>query len=882
MALIYDSSHSGQEIDAAVEAVQTTIPSQLTQIGSKIGDLSILTTAAKNNVVAAVNEINGKVGSLATGKYYGFYNTASALPTSGNENGYAYVGATAPYSIYNGVSNGGTMSWTDSGSKISNASVADEEDITQDSNGKLSFKDRGTLNGLGYKILRGNATFESQVSAANTIYEIRYNFILSNDFTIPSGCVLRFNGGSIGGGHTLTFDNTILENAERGFTKDVVPGGTIYRNSVNVDWWQTLKISSADYTNRVSAAGTDNDTIFSNIFSWGSIKEIIFGNGIYIFNRTFIPAYYAASRVHIHGQGCGNTCLYFPQSEGLLFTRGDLGESIIEDFAIHSNRECIKFHIYASSDRYNACHGNNFKRLLLISNDGEFAFGAVWNYSSFLYGNRFEKIRYWVKEDSACFSHLAGGLGHSYFDVTDTINDFAKNSLGKSYSTIWDACSGVNAKYCNTGVGIKHIYTYKNAGKSSESLGLDAGLGIDGKQGGTLTFESCNFESYLGEFIKYETAYLDPTIEFKNCRFTTHKFADFTNKAHISVSNLRGLIGFPSQVWDDTAQAYNTSICIADRLNLSLLVEADVSMVNQSGNSVSEANEKLNSLPLYYDGKYHYFLERKKYTISDEMICKYKSIRITEYDFSNPPSSLISSIKGLPEIISFKNATDSNNTATLGLECNLARSWGDIANIAPVVLVNMSQYIITLKLWNNGSIVRLIPFKYAMIIGNGVIYPNTEIEQTWNVNFNVNVGDIIDGLKCIEKNSGIYCSAARKNNWPFSVNNTLSPTYNMFAHNGYIYLCVVKGTTASEAPEYSTTINTLTTDGTAQFLCLGKAARFIRTSGTTSQRPTLDSADEGMEYYDSTLKKKILWNGIAWTNLDGTSLDSTSTETQAE
>jgi hypothetical protein len=37
-----------------------------------------------------------------------------------------------------------------------------------------------------------------------------------------------------------------------------------------------------------------------------------------------------------------------------------------------------------------------------------------------------------------------------------------------------------------------------------------------------------------------------------------------------------------------------------------------------------------------------------------------------------------------------------------------------------------------------------------------------------------------------------------------------------------------------------------------------------------------------MEYYDSTLKKKILWNGTAWTNLDGTSLDGASTETPAE
>lgn len=42
--------------------------------------------------------------------------------------------------------------------------------------------------------------------------------------------------------------------------------------------------------------------------------------------------------------------------------------------------------------------------------------------------------------------------------------------------------------------------------------------------------------------------------------------------------------------------------------------------------------------------------------------------------------------------------------------------------------------------------------------------------------------------------------------------------------------------------------------------------------GTTEERPTLLNSDEGFEYYDSTLKKKILWNGIKWTNIDGTAL----------
>ena len=40
----------------------------------------------------------------------------------------------------------------------------------------------------------------------------------------------------------------------------------------------------------------------------------------------------------------------------------------------------------------------------------------------------------------------------------------------------------------------------------------------------------------------------------------------------------------------------------------------------------------------------------------------------------------------------------------------------------------------------------------------------------------------------------------------------------------------------------------------------------------TSKRPSLKSNDEGFEYYDIILKKKILWNGTAWVNIDGTEL----------
>ena len=42
--------------------------------------------------------------------------------------------------------------------------------------------------------------------------------------------------------------------------------------------------------------------------------------------------------------------------------------------------------------------------------------------------------------------------------------------------------------------------------------------------------------------------------------------------------------------------------------------------------------------------------------------------------------------------------------------------------------------------------------------------------------------------------------------------------------------------------------------------------------GSTSNRPILTEINKGFQYYDSTLKKMILWNGTSWVNLDGSAL----------
>lgn len=113
------------------------------------------------------------------------------------------------------------------------ANAADEEDITAE-NGLLKLANRSAINGMGYVILRKDKTFAEQVTLANTIYEIRYDFDLDGgEVTIPYGCVLDFQGGSLSNGN-LNGNSTCIQ------------GNTLYIfDSINIlGDWNIRRISS--------------------------------------------------------------------------------------------------------------------------------------------------------------------------------------------------------------------------------------------------------------------------------------------------------------------------------------------------------------------------------------------------------------------------------------------------------------------------------------------------------------------------------------------------------------------------------------------------------------------------------------------------------------
>lgn len=121
---------------------------------------------------------------------------------------------------------------------------ADEEDITQSQSSVLKFKNKGydeaNFSGLGRTYLRKNIVngvnvlTQDMINNPNTIYHIQYDYNLNGQtITIPSGCVLLFEGGSISNGN-INFVNTTIESNYPMF--DCKLQGSITNSILKVLW----------------------------------------------------------------------------------------------------------------------------------------------------------------------------------------------------------------------------------------------------------------------------------------------------------------------------------------------------------------------------------------------------------------------------------------------------------------------------------------------------------------------------------------------------------------------------------------------------------------------------------------------------------------------
>lgn len=88
----------------------------------------------------------------------------------------------------------------------------------------------------------------------NTVFSIQYDYTLQEDIEVPVGSILYFDGGSVGGGHRLTGNNTgIMAAKARIFSTDVALSGTWDVSEVYPEWFGARGDGATDDTYSLEA-----------------------------------------------------------------------------------------------------------------------------------------------------------------------------------------------------------------------------------------------------------------------------------------------------------------------------------------------------------------------------------------------------------------------------------------------------------------------------------------------------------------------------------------------------------------------------------------------------------------------------------------------------
>lgn len=221
--------------------------------------------------------------------------------------------------------------WVDLIERIQGISIIDSEDITATVDNlnqtSLTFADKNynttDYSGLGRVYLRKNIqtvvnpntgiTYstnfltQAMLSKENTIYIIQYDYNLNGQtITIPSGCVLLFEGGSISNG-TIVGNSTKIEASSISiFDETMVLSGSWKVQEVYPEWFGAKGDNSTDSTTAIQKAIDFAELISSNVKI--SSGEYIIKNTLFIKKQ---------SRIHIIGDGKYKTFIYLKSNSQL-------------------------------------------------------------------------------------------------------------------------------------------------------------------------------------------------------------------------------------------------------------------------------------------------------------------------------------------------------------------------------------------------------------------------------------------------------------------------------------------------------------------------------------------------------------------------------------
>lgn len=329
---------------------------------------------------------------------------------------------------------------------------------------------------------------QEMVSKSNTIYEIRYDFDLnSEEITIPENCVLDFQGGSFNNGTIIGNNTEIIANKVNIFKLISIQGSwkvdTIYSN-----WFDFKLIKEYDNSN--------NFNNLSKLLSDDIHNTLYISEGIYFTQPDYgTPVEYHGSITPYVIKLCSNTTVYNNATIKLLKSSIKYDDYVIIGATSEEGRKCSNIEII----------GGNLIGNLQYFTAQELYEGETtreWGFGIYMRGVdnvliRDVKISYcigdglafsWYYYGSYSDTEMVNGYHTSMVTVQNCISSYNR----RQGMSIIDGCHNFQITNCTFEKTGKYLYT-------SPGAGIDIEPNFNSAVSDSITIRDCNFiDNYRG------------------------------------------------------------------------------------------------------------------------------------------------------------------------------------------------------------------------------------------------------------------------------------------------------------------------------------------------------------------------------------------------
>lgn len=761
----------------------------------------------------------------------------------------------------------------------------DEEDLTvskPDKNGNaiVSLKDRvydeSNFSGKGYKILRKNIQTidgvrkniltQNMINKPNTIYEIRYDFTLKEDITIPTNCVLKFEDGSLSNGTILLNDCSIDGNINclinvillgKGSNSYINSNWFKFNNSDDFDAQQYIqsifnlaanKTSTIDFNNEKFYL-RDNNSINNNNYNKS------YNGGIFIYSNTTVNLYntefHSLSKSQID---VGNLMFTFYQDNitingGIFF--GNADTAIKYSDRHHGITIIGGKHIYV----YNSILQNFNGDGIMVSRLNSGPYTHKEECEDVLLQN----IKSYYNSRMGITVICGTGIVIDNCDIQHTGYYFPEKSNPGAAIDI-EPNEIENMENIPIKARISNCFCKNN--KIGISTGAMATQNIELVRHieiynniiyGKCFFEPTNLYMFNNNF--YEgIIYFRPLIAIINNntfdveRLVLSKHSNFLEDAIHNIKLLNSIIHTnDSNLTENTNKNINIDIINCEFTN------GYINYNKENANIKIDKCTFIRNNYLTLDNVYIYNSSLKCKGLIVDLVYFYTSNIV--FDIPDNPQTYINSYNNNMNLYCYDTFIKANEFSNALYSLVHNETYNVSAYFEKCILIGR---IINTTL--NQAALDTYSKKLRDIYynDNSNVYTNKLSITSGVVSYyKDNIGFVkYNGISLNAKESGTFSK---------------KPSSDTGIYEGYPYFCTDK-----KSPESNKAGIIIYYKGNNIWVdSLGRTVTEdypILTKGSTEQRPTLTSTDEGYEYYDSTLKKKILWNGTEWTNIDGTTL----------